>query len=56
MEAAFVSVIPLPRVTGTVPLVLAVDRFLDRFRDDPGTDQLRRDLDPAPRGRPSPTE
>ena len=31
------SVIPLPRVAGTVPLVVAVDRFLDRYRDDLGT-------------------
>jgi hypothetical protein len=37
VEAAVVSVIPLPRVAGTVPLVVAVDRFLDRYRDDPGT-------------------
>ncbi|MCX4823230.1 site-specific integrase [Streptomyces sp. NBC_01142] len=31
------SVIPLPRTASTVPLAVAVDRFLDRFRDDPGT-------------------
>jgi hypothetical protein len=31
-----VSVIPLPGASGTVPLVVAVDRFLDRYRDDPG--------------------
>lgn len=31
------SVTPLPRTAGAVPLVVAVDRFLDRFRDDPGT-------------------
>jgi hypothetical protein len=30
-------VIPLPRPSGTVPLIVAVDRFLDRFRNDPGT-------------------
>ncbi|WP_206305291.1 site-specific integrase [Actinacidiphila soli] len=27
----------LPRPSGTVPLIVAVDRFLGRFRDDPGT-------------------
>jgi site-specific recombinase XerD len=37
VEAASVSVIPLQRVAGTVPLVVAVDQFLDRFRNDPGT-------------------
>lgn len=31
------SVIPLPGTANTVPLAVAVDRFLDRFRDDPGT-------------------
>jgi integrase len=30
-------VIPLPRTASTVPLAVAVDRFLDRFRNDPGT-------------------
>ncbi|MGH3718428.1 MAG: site-specific integrase [Pseudonocardiaceae bacterium] len=31
------SVIPLPRAEQTVALTVAVDRFLDRFRDNPGT-------------------
>jgi hypothetical protein len=32
-----VTVIPLPRPDAGVPLVVAVDRFLDRFRDAPAT-------------------
>jgi len=32
-----VSVIPLPHAGRTVALTVAVDRFLDRFRDDPAT-------------------
>jgi integrase len=32
-----VPVIPLPRAGQTVTLAVAADRFLDRFRDDPGT-------------------
>ncbi len=35
--AAEVSVIPLPTARRPVALVVAVDAFLDRFRDDPGT-------------------
>ncbi|KAB1922363.1 tyrosine-type recombinase/integrase [Micromonospora sp. ALFpr18c] len=31
------TVIPLPRPGGAVPLVAATDRFLDRFRDAPAT-------------------
>ena len=31
------SVIPLPVAGRPVPLVVAVDAFLERFRDDPGT-------------------
>ncbi|MFD4789920.1 hypothetical protein ACFWN1_23280 [Streptomyces sp. NPDC058459] len=31
------SVTPLPRTASTVPLAVAVDQFLDRFHDDPGT-------------------
>lgn len=31
------SVIPLPTARRPVALVVAVDAFLDRFRDDPGT-------------------
>ena len=36
-EVAEVSVIPLPTARRPVALVVAVDAFLDRFRDDPGT-------------------
>jgi len=32
-----VSVIPLPTARRPVELVVAVDAFLDRFRDDPAT-------------------
>jgi len=37
MGGGVVSVIPLPRVGRTVALAVAVDRFLDRFHDDPAT-------------------
>src|SRR5689334_19445914 len=37
VEVAAVSVIPQPRAVGTVPLIVAVDRFLDRYRGDPAT-------------------
>jgi len=37
MSEPAARVIPLPRAVGPVPLGVAVDRFLDRFRNDPGT-------------------